>query len=529
MNSYPISRFSTYSHKGMVATSQSSAAAVGAHILSIGGNAIDAAVAMAASLTVVEPTCNGLGSDAFALIYSDNRLHGLNASGHAPLSVSREKILDRGFTQMPLFGLESVTVPGAVASWAQMIKRFGNLSFSEVLQPAIELARNGFSVSKNLSLLWKTAFDHFSENLSGDLYKPWFDTFAPLNRSPKVGEVVTSPFHAHTLELIAHSHGEAFYQGELAEKIASFSRKHDGFLSLEDLQKYEAQWVDPIKVEYRSHQVWEIPPNGQGISALMSLQMLNEFESLDREDELSVHRIIEATKLAMSDVATHVTDPRYMRVSTDHLLSPSYAKKRVQLIGEKAIEPSAGEPTKGGTVYLATADKWGNMVSFIQSNYEGFGSAVVIPETGIAMQNRGNNFSLEKDHVNCIAPNKKTYHTIIPGFITKDDAPVGPFGVMGGFNQPQGHVQVVVNTLDNKLDPQAALDAPRWRWLEKKRVLVEPSFNPQVISALKERGHDIEISDDYELYGRGQIIFKENQSLVGGCESRTDSLIALEH
>ena len=329
------------------------------------------------------------------------------------------------------------------------------------------------------------------------------------------------------LRLIAETKGEAFYRGELAEKIDAYSRKYGGYIRLSDLAAYHPEWTTPIRVNYRGYDVWEIPPNGHGLVALMALNILKGFEFSNKDSVETYHRQLEAMKLAFADGMKFITDPRKMTVKVEDLLSEAYAAERRKLIGETAIEPVAGKPPEGGTVYLATADEEGNMVSYIQSNYKGFGSGLVVPGTGIALHNRGWNFTLNSDHVNCLEPGKKPYHTIIPGFLTKDGQAVGPFGVMGGFIQPQGHVQVVMNTVDFGLNPQAALDAPRWQWKEGKTIEVEHLFPEYMAEALQRKGHDIKRILGNTTMGRGQIIWRDdNGVLVGGTEPRADGVVA---
>jgi gamma-glutamyltranspeptidase/glutathione hydrolase len=529
-SNYPYSsqRMTTFAKNGMVATSQPLAAQAGLDILKKGGNAIDAAIATAACLTVVEPTSNGIGGDAFALVWTKGELHGLNASGPAPKSISIDAVKEKGYEKMPTFGLIPVTVPGVPAAWVELSKRFGKLPLSEVLQPAIEYAEKGYPLSPILGKNWNVAYTKFKEILKGDEYKGWFDTFAPNDKSPQIGEVWKSEGHANTLRSIAETNAESFYRGELAEKIDQFSKEHGGFISAEDLADYKPEWVQPIKVNYRGYDVWEIPPNGQGIVALMALNILKGFELNEKESVDTYHKQIEAIKLAFADGKKYVTDSQKMSVTADKLLSEEFAAERRNLINETAITPEPGTPPSGGTVYLATADGEGNMVSFIQSNYMGFGSGIVIPGTGISLQNRGHDFSLDSTHENALEPGKKTYHTIIPGFLTKDKEAVGPFGVMGGYMQPQGHAQVIMNTIDFHLNPQAALDAPRWQWMEGKKVMVEPSFPNHIAQSLARKGHQIQVALDGGGFGRGQIIWRNPETgvLAGGTESRTDGAIA---
>lgn len=523
---YVSRRTATFAQNGMVATSQPLAAQAGLEMLKKGGNAVDAAIATAACLTVVEPTSNGIGGDAFALVWVKDKLYGLNASGPAPQSISIEAVKAKGHETMPKYGWTPVTVPGAPAAWAVLSKRFGRLPLTEVLKPAIEYAENGYPLSPTLAHYWKIAYDTYKQ-CTGEAFAHWFATFAPNGRAPRAGEVWKSSAHARTLRLIAETEAESFYRGELAEKIAAFSRACNGFLSEADLAAYQPEWVEPISVHYRGFDVWEIPPNGQGMVALMALNILKGFHFPAKDTTDTYHKQIEAIKLAFTDGKHYITDPSKMRVSVAELLSEEYATRRRALIGEEAMTPEPGQPRSSGTVYLCTADREGNMVSFIQSNYMDFGSGVVVPDTGIALQNRGHNFSLDPNHANCLEPGKRTYHTIIPGFLTKDGKAVGPFGVMGGFMQPQGHVQVVMNTIDFHLNPQASLDAPRWQWREGKTVELERHFPEHIALALERKGHNIKWAQPGHSFGRGQIIWRdENGVLVGGTDMRTDGCIA---
>ncbi len=524
---YPSRRNSVYAKNGMVATSQPLAAQAGLRVLQKGGNAIDAAIATAAALTVVEPTTNGIGGDAFALVWAGGKLHGINGNGPAPQALSVEALQKAGVTEIPKYGFIPVTVPGAPSTWAELSAKFGRLPLTEVLAPAIEYAEQGYPLTPALGTLWARATANFKQVLSGDQFKHWFDTFAPGGKAPAIGEIWRSQDHADTLRLIAETKAEAFYRGELAEKIDAYSRQYGGYIRKEDLAAYRAEWVDPIGVNYRGYDVWEIPPSGQGIVALMALNILKAFEFDERDTVQTYHRQIEAIKLAFADAKRYVADPRHMSVKVADLLSDAYAEERRRLIGKTAITPEPGTPPRGGTVYLCTADGEGNMVSLIQSNYMGFGSGLVVPGTGIGLQNRGHNFTLEEGHPNQLAPGKKSYHTIIPGFMTKDGQAVGPFGVMGGFMQPQGHLQVVMNTVDFHLNPQAALDAPRWQWMEGKAVEFEHSTPAHLVEALGRIGHQARWAMGSGGFGRGQIIWRlENGVLVGGTEPRADGQIA---
>lgn len=521
---FPSHRNVHYAKSAMVATSTPLAAEAGLDIIKKGGNAIDAAIATAAMLTVVEPTSNGIGGDAFALIWTNGNLHGINGSGPAPKNISVEAILNAGHKKMPVFGMIPITVPGLPATWAALSERFGKLPFEEVLKPAIETARNGFAVTETVAKYWGKAYQKYCEVFKDPVFEEWFKVFAPLGRAPKAGEIWRSEAHAETLEELAKTKCRSFYEGSLAAKISNLSKEYGGFIDDSDLFAYKPEWVEPISCDYRGHQVYEIPPNGQGISALMALNILNQ---LDLNGFDNPHRLIEATKLAMIDAEAYVADPNQMTFDYNRMLSNTYAKQRAMLIGVTALTPEAGEPQRGGTVYLCTADAEGNMVSYIQSNYMGFGSGVVVPGTGIALHNRGNNFTLDKDHPNCIAGGKRPFHTIIPGFLMKEGEPVGPFGVMGGFMQPQGHVQVITSTLDYQMNPQEALNAPRWQWMKDKQITVEPSFPESAIADLRARGHEVKIDEELGSFGRGQIIWRTKEgTYIGGTEPRCDGHIA---
>ncbi|MGV2621522.1 UNVERIFIED_CONTAM: gamma-glutamyltransferase family protein [Halobacillus marinus] len=525
---YQSRRVSTTARKGMVATSQPLAAQIGLDILKKGGNAVDAAIASAAALTVVEPTSNGIGGDAFALVWINGKLHGLNGSGPAPSGISINKMKALGYEEMPQYGWMPVTVPGAPGAWVELSKKFGKLPFRELLEPAIAYAKEGFAVSPIVSKLWNRAYERYKHELTREEFSSWFDTFAPGGKVPKAGDTWQSTDHAATLAAIAETEGADFYTGELADRIAAFSEQCGGFLTKEDLSGYKPEWVDPVSVPYRGYEVWEMPPNGQGIVALMALRLLDGFSFEERDSGSTFHKQIEAMKLAFADGGHYIAEKHSMRVDVDELLSEAYADSRRGEIGAKAALPAPGNPSTGGTVYLAAADEEGNMVSFIQSNYNGFGSGLVVPGTGIALQNRGRNFSFDPDHPNCLEGGKRSYHTIIPGFLTCKGQAVGPFGVMGEFMQPQGHVQVIMNMIDFHLNPQASLDAPRWQWKTGRNVLVESDFPLEALEALRARGHEIEVMEDRTSFGRGQIIWRDSETgtLYGGTESRTDGSVA---
>lgn len=522
-NRYPSIRQLTYARRGMVCASQQLAAQAGLEMLRAGGNAIDSAVAAAAALTVVEPCSNGIGGDAFALVWTKNRLHGLNASGPAPMGISREIVRSFGHEAMPETGWLPVTVPGAPSAWAALSKRFGKLPFAELLEPAADYAKNGFPVSAIVALQWERQYERLRKLLSPGHFAHWCEVFAPQGRPPRPGEMWSSPDHAKTLREIGRTGAESFYRGALAEKISAYAMADGGYLTGADLAQYSAKWVEPIGVRYRGYDIWEIPPNGHGIVALMALQLLQGYSFCNRDDIATLHTQLEAMKLAFTDGKHHVADPDCMRVTPEQLLSEAYAAERRKLIGDTAIEPAPGSPDGSDTVYFCAADGDGNMISMIQSNYLYWGSGLVVPGTGIALHDRGANFSLDPASPNCIGPGKKPYHTIIPGFITREGKAVGPFGVMGGFMQPQGHVQVVMNGIDFHLNPQQALDAPRWQWIGGKRVLVEPGFDRELVEELRALGHEIEYAEDYISFGRGQSIWRgPDGTLCGATEPRAD-------
>ncbi len=529
---YPSQRYPIYARGGMVNCSCPQAASAGLEILRAGGNAMDAAVAAAAALTVTEPTANGIGGDAFALIWSekDRRLYGLNASGPAPALADIGRVLADGNDRqgkMPALGWTPVTVPGAPAAWAAVAGRFGRLPLAASMAPAVRYAREGYPCSPTIAHMWQLACARYRKSLSGPCFDAWFRTFAPEGRAPEAGEIVRLPDHADTLEQIGETGAEAFYTGELARRTDACSRKYGGYLRCEDLAAYRPAWVEPIGLDYRGYRVCEIPPNGQGVAALAALNILRAFSFPRKDDPLTLHRQIEAMKMAFADVLDSVTDPDHMKMDYRLLLEAEYGARRAAMMEDTARVWTGSLPPRSGTVYLCCADGEGNMVSWIQSNYSGFGSGIVVEGTGIALQNRGSDFSLDPAAANCLAPGKRSYHTIIPGFLMKDGAPVGPFGVMGGYMQPQGHLQVMMNYIDFGLDPQQALDAPRWQWMRDGSVTVESRFDPELARALKRMGHDVRMDLNTASFGRGQMIVRlDNGVLVGGTESRTDSNIA---
>lgn len=529
-NSKPFSgdRQPVYAQKGVVATSQPLAANAGLEMLKKGGNAVDAAIATAAALTVLEPTSNGIGGDAFAIVWMNGEIHGLNSSGPSPKELTIEAVKALGHEKMPKTGLIPITVPGAPGAWAALSEKFGKLPLSEVLAPAIRYAEEGFPISPVCGHFWKLSYEKYKKTFKESYHEEWFTVFAPNGRAPEVGEIWKSPGHARTLRKIAETNAEDFYRGELAQEIDAFMKAHGGFLRAEDLANYKPKWVTPVSVNYRGYDVWEIPPNGHGIVATMALNIFKQVcDAPVWQSAATYHKQLEAMKLAFTDGKAFITEKEDMPIDVDYLLSDEYAKKRAAIISEEALLPEPMELPRGGTVYLATADAEGNMVSYIQSNYMGFGSGVVVPGTGISLQNRGADFSLDENAPNALKPGKRTYHTIIPGFLTKDGEAVGPFGVMGGYMQPQGHFQVVSHIVDFGLNPQAALDMPRWQWLGEKKISVERSFPRYLVDELATRGHNIDYTNDFGSFGRGQIILRLPSGVyVAGTESRTDGQIA---
>jgi gamma-glutamyltranspeptidase / glutathione hydrolase len=488
-------------------------------MLAEGGNAVDAAIATAITLTVVEPVTNGIGSDAFAIVWDGEQLHGLNASGRSPAAWTPEYF---GGNAVPTFGWNSVTVPGAVSAWVELHGKFGKLPFERLFEPAISYGRNGFLVSPTVAEQWAAQVPLF-------MTQPGFaEAFMPGGRAPKAGELFTCPDHAATLEKIAATNGEAFYHGELAAKLEAHAAANGGAMAASDLAAHRADWVGTINGTYRGYTVHEIPPNGQGIVALIALGILEQFDmsSLPADSADSVHLQIEALKLAFADAQAYVADIGHMPLPPQRLLDKEYLKQRATLIDPQRAKPASAGTPNGGTVYLTAADASGLMVSMIQSNYMGFGSGVVVPGTGIALQNRGSDFVVAQGHPNQVGPNKRPYHTIIPGFITKDGAPVMSFGVMGGMMQPQGHVQIVVRIADHGQNPQAACDGPRFRWVHDTQVSCEKGFPPATLEELRQRGHDPIAVDDYNQFGSCQAIWRLDGGYFAASDPRRDGQAA---
>ena len=530
--SFASHRNIVYAKKGMACSTSPIASQVGLDILKSGGNAMDAAIAMATALPLVEPTGNGLGSDCFALVWSekDQKLFGLDGSGVAPMALSAEKVKEAGYTTVPMNGWLPTMVPGAPSAWAELRRRFGTKSMAELMAPAIQYARDGFCIPVNVYKQWKAEVVRFTAaaEKEPEVFGPWLKYFTKDGKTYEPGDTFVNPDYAATLESLAATDCESYYHGDIMKKIVAFSNETGGFFAESDFENYKAQWVEPISVNYKGYDVCEMPPNGHGITALMALNMLKGLELSDSRETADVyHKMIEATKLAFVDTKKFVADPRYMRTKVSDMLSDRYADVRRALITGKAVYPEAGDPSCGGTVYFCVADGMGNMVSFIQSNYNRFGSGIVIPGTAITIQDRGANFSLDPESDNYLEGGKKAYHTIIPGFLMKDGKAVGPFGVMGGFMQPQGHVQVVVNTVDYHMNPQECLDAPRFQWVGEKKVQLEREVPADIALKLADMGHEVTIVNSNLGMGRGEIIWRlEDGTLVGGTEPRADGTIA---
>ncbi|MFM2209361.1 MAG: gamma-glutamyltransferase family protein [Burkholderiaceae bacterium] len=525
-NPYLSTRLPVFA-RNVVSTSHPLAAQAGLRMLWKGGNAVDAAIAAAAAITICEPVSNGLGSDAFCILWDGQQLHGLNASGGAPRAWTPEYFKRKygmDATTPPKRGFDSVTVPGAVSAWVTMSEKFGKLPFADLLEPAIEIAERGYLMPVVVQQKWEAATEEL-RNLPG-----FAESFLPWGRAPRVGELFQFKGAARGLRAIAATKGQAFYGGEIAQAIEKFSAQNGGSLTAKDFAEYKPEWVKPIEKNYRGYTVHEIPPNGQGIAALIALGILDHFDlaSLPVDGVDSQHLQIEAMKLAFADTYRYVAERSAMHVTTDQLLDSSYLASRAKLIDMKRAQDfQAGNPVKGGTIYLSAADENGMMVSFIQSNYMGFGSGCVEPHFGISMQNRGHGFGLDRDGknpANQVAPGKRPFHTIIPAFLTKDGQPVMSFGVMGGNMQPQGHMQTLVRMLDYGQNPQAACDAPRWRFNQGFEINVESQMKAATVQGLSDRGHRMDvINDSYQDFGSGQFIWRAGNPKTEGYVVASDS------
>ncbi|MDQ2779782.1 MAG: gamma-glutamyltransferase family protein [Pseudomonadota bacterium] len=515
--------------RNIVSTSHPLAAQAGLSMLQRGGNAVDAAIATAAVMTLVEPCSNGLGSDAFCILWDGKALHGLNASGCAPAAWSPEyfhRKYGAEATTPPKRGWDSVTVPGAVAGWVTLHERFGKLPFADLLAPAIEVAERGYAVPVVVQSKWAAA-----AALPEVTEQPGFaDAFLPHGRAPHVSERFVFGAAARSLRLIAETKGEAFYRGEIAAAAAKHAKANGGVMTEADFANFKPEWCGTIERDYRGHTLHEIPPNGQGIAALIALGILEQFDmaALPVDGTASQHLQIEAMKLAFADVYEHVSEPRTMRLKTSEMLDDAYLKRRAKLIDPKRAQDfGEGHGKKGGTIYLTAADESGMMVSFIQSNYMGFGSGIVVPGYGLSLQNRGHGFNLDPASANCAGAGKRPFHTIIPAFLTRPAAdggvePVMSYGIMGGDMQPQAHMQTLVRMLDYRQQPQAACDAPRWRYFGGL-VNLENGFDAETAQGLRDLGHRIEtFSDSYQDYGAGQFIWRLGDPAVEGYAAASD-------
>jgi gamma-glutamyltranspeptidase/glutathione hydrolase len=528
---YPSQRLPVFG-RNVVATSHPLGAQAGMRMLMQGGNAVDAAIATAAAMTIVEPVSNGLGSDAFCILWDGTKLHGLNASGRAPAAWTPDYFRRKHGADAkapPKRGWDAVTVPGAVAGWVALSEHFGKLPFADLMQPAIEIAERGYAVPIVVQQKWAAAARELSTQPG------YAEAFLPHGRAPEVGELFRFPAAARTLRLIAQSKGAAYYEGEIAQAAERHAREHGASITVADFAAYRPEWVEPLAQRYRDHTLHEIPPNGQGIAAQIALGILQHFDiaSLPIDSAESQHLQIEAMKLAFADVYRYVAEPASMEVSAAQLLDADYLASRAKLIDPKhAQDFQAGNLVKGGTIYLSAADERGMMVSFIQSNYMGFGSGAVVPGYGLSMQNRGHGFSLDPASPNVVAPGKRPFHTIIPAFLTKDGQPVMSFGVMGANMQPQGHLQTLVRMLDHDQHPQAACDAPRWRYNHGLELNVEASMDAATVQGLVDRGHKLAvIHDSYQDFGAGQFIWRlgdpASEGYVAASDSRRDGHAAV--
>lgn len=513
---YPSQRAPVLAEQA-VATSHPLAAQAGLAQLEQGGNAIDAALAAAAVLAVVEPTMNGVGGDLFALVWDGERLHGLNASGAAPKAWSLERFAGR--SAMPAFGWDAVTVPGAVSGWSALASRFASKPFASLLAPAIRYAADGFPITPLVGAQWRQAvktyagFDEFAR------------VFLPAGRAPSVGSWYRLPELAQTLAQLAETHGRALYTGALAERIAEAAAQAGGALSYDDLARHEALWVEPLSVQYGDAALHELPPNGQGMAALIALGVLARL-SLERhavDGPVAVHLQIEAMKAAFAVCRREVAARERMRVEPQELLAPAYLDKLARKIESDRATPRGEQPLRDhGTVYVSTADRAGRMVSLIQSTYLGFGSGVVVPGTGIALHNRGLGFSLDRAHPNCVEGGARPYHTIMPGFATRAGKAAMSFGVMGAHMQPQGHVQLFLRVMQYGQNPQAACDAPRWYVDDDGRVALEPGYGEAMRDALQARGHVLHPQPERALFGGAQVIHTLSRGYCAASDPRKD-------
>ena len=525
--SFPSRRSAVMSTRGIVTTSQPLATQAGVSILQQGGNAVDAAIATAAALNVVEPMMTGLGGDVFALVYlsRSKELKALNASGRAPYAASLETLQNLGYQKMPETGIHTVTIPGALDGWSSLLGNHGTMSLAQVLAPAINLAEHGFPVTEIIAHTWQENRAKLQANADAAL------TYLPAGRAPEPGEIFRQPDLANTLKKIAQGGRDVFYRGEIAEAIVACSQENGGLITMKDMNDHTSTWVTPISTNYHGYDIYECPPNGQGLVVLLALNILEGYDlpSLGHNSPEYLHLLIEALKLAFADADRYVADPDFIDIPLESLLSKSYTEQRRRLIdrNKASQKVAAGVPdTEGDTVYLAVIDKEGNSVSFINSLYQGFGSGIVVGGTGICLQNRGALFSFEPGHPNCIEPHKRPYHTIIPAMVFRDGDLFLTFGVMGGFMQPQGHVQVLLNIIDFGMGVQTALDAPRFRYIQGNESAFEPGFPPGVLQELTDKGHQIVALDDpySQQFGGAQAIMvhPKTKALIAGSDPRKD-------
>ena len=530
------SRSEVIAQNAMVATSQPLATQVGLEILRKGGNAIDAAIAANAMLGLVEPTGSGIGGDLFAIVWDakTQKLYGLNASGRSPKSLTLEHLQLQGVDSIPPYGPLPVTVPGAVDGWFELHTKFGSLPMTSILAPSIEYAKNGFPVSELVAYYMQRS----AVKLSG--FPGFKETYMPNGTSPVKGQLFKNKGLAVTYEKIATGGRDAFYKGDIAHSIAAYMKKQGGFLNYEDLANHTSEWVEPVSTNYKGYDVWELPPNGQGIAALQILNVLEHFdvEGMGFGSQQYVHTFVEAKKLAFEDRAKYYADPAFNKIPVDWLISKKYAQQRRKLIdNNKASKRIDAGLNEGDTVYLTTADKDGNMVSLIQSNYRGMGSGMTPTGLGFVLQDRGEMFSLKEEHFNVYAPNKRPFHTIIPAFITRDGQPWVSFGVMGGGTQPQMHAQIVVNLIDFGMNLQEAGDAPRMLHSGSSQptdevmtdggyVSLESGFDTKVKRELMKKGHVMQ--DVLGAFGGYQAIMRDPETGVyyGASESRKDGQAA---
>ena len=530
-----VSRSEVIAQNGMVATSHPLATQIGLDVLKNGGNAIDAAIAANIALGLMEPTGNGIGGDLFVIVWDEKsqKLYGLNASGPAPEAITIDYFRDNNLSKIPSFGPLPVTVPGVVDGWIKLHERFGLTDFKDLFTPTINYARNGFPVTETIAFYLNSSSKRFSS------YPNFKDIWMPDNKILSKGDVFKNPSLASTLEEISKSKRKSFYEGRIAKVMADFVKEQGGFLSTEDLSNYHAEWVEPVSSNYRGYDVWELPPNGQGIAALQILNVLENYDlkKMGLFSSQYIHHFVEAKKLAFEDRAKYYADPDFNDVNINYLISKEYAKKRLKLIDPlKAMNViDAGALKDGDTIYLTTADKYGNMVSLIQSNYRGMGSGMVPPNTGFMLQDRGELFSLDENHVNALKGGKRPFHTIIPAFITKDGKPFVSFGVMGGGTQPQAHAQIVINLIDFDLNLQAAGDVARIVhtgssqptdeiMVDGGQINLESGFDLKIQNDLKKNGH--KIGDQKGLFGGYQAIMLKDGVYYGASESRKDGQAA---